>query len=101
MEKKNYTTLWISPSLGYKGSIYRRKGQPRECMEPSNLGARLHNIAMETRHLPCFRCKTWEARTAPPAARFPDVPLSDVLAGFLIWALGFDKTTLQNQWLSL
>jgi len=34
------------------------------------------------RHLLRFHGKTWEARAAPPAARFPDVPLSDVLAGF-------------------
>ena len=36
------------------------------------------------------------ARAAPPAARFPDVPMSDVLAGFQIWAPGFDEITLQS-----
>ena len=48
---------------------------------------------------PRFRGKAWEARAAPPAARFLDVPLSDVLTGFQIWAPGFDETTLQSQWL--
>jgi len=48
-----------------------------------------------------FRGNAWEECAASPAARFPDVPLSDVLVSFQIWAPGFDETTLQSQWLSL
>ena len=47
-----------------------------------NLGARLHRIAAKTRHLPRFRGSTGAARAAPPASRFPNVRLSDVLASF-------------------
>ena len=67
----------------------------------SNLDAQLDKIAAKTWHLPRSRGNAWEARVAPPAARFPDVPLSDVHAGFQLWAPGFDEITLQSQWLSL
>ena len=67
---KNYPKLCISLSSEHKGGIYRRKEHQRGCTK--------------TRHLPHFRGNTWEAREALPAARFSDVPLSDVLAGFQI-----------------
>ena len=58
---------------GTKGSVWSRA---------SNLGVRLHKIAVKMRQMPHFCGNSWEARAASPAAFFPDVPLLDVLAGF-------------------
>ena len=103
---KNYpkTTLLSGylPLQSTKGVFIGERGTNRAIRSrASNLGARLHKIAAKMRHLPRFCGNTWEARTAPPAARFPDVPLSDILASFRIWAPGFDEITLQSKWLSL
>ena len=51
--------------------------------------------------MPCFHGNPRAACAAPPGARCPLVPLSVVLHEIQIWALGFDETTLQGQWLFL
>ena len=87
---KNYpkTTLLSAylPLQSTKGVFIGKRGTKGAVRSRAlNLGARLHKIAVETRH------------AVSPAARFPDIPLSGVLAGFQIWAPGFDETTLQSQ----
>ena len=99
-EEETTLTLCIFPSSEPQWVLIGQRGTKRSVRSrTSNLGAWLHKIATETRHLPCFCDNAWEARAAPPAARFPDVPLSAILTGFQIWAPGFDKTDLQGQWL--
>ena len=67
----------------------------------SNLDARLHKIAAKTRHLPRFLREYLGGARSIACCVLPGCVPSDVLAGFQIWAPGFDETTLQSQWLSL
>ena len=70
---KNYpkTTLLsvYLPLQSTKGVFIGEKGTKGAVRShASNLGARLHKIAVKTRQLPRFRGKAWEAFAAPPAA---------------------------------
>ena len=83
------------PFMGIKG-----KGA-RETIPGPKYWRNGTSIATEMQQKPHFRGCTMAARTAPPAARSPLVLLLAVLLGIWIWAPGFDKTTIQGQWLFL
>jgi len=96
--KRNYTTLCISLNAEHKGVFIGEIGHQRVSTEPRVEPRRaVPQDCCENVAIAAFCGKAWEARIAPPAVRFPNVPLSAVLAGFQIWAHGFDETTLQSQ----